>query len=92
MPSGARHHFTSWLPGTMITLLTFLASRMNDRRALEFPCPGALTDRSPEMATTSNFVGWMICSMASICSGTAGQPKCRSETWKTVVTVRPRLS
>jgi hypothetical protein len=38
------------------------------------------------MATTSNLFAWMICSIASICSGTDGHPKCRSETWKTVVT------
>src|SRR5690349_9467166 len=44
------------------------------------------------MATTSNRRSWMIVSIASICSGTNGRPKCRSETWNTVTIGRPAAS
>src|SRR5215212_8982310 len=89
-PSGAFHQATSWLPGMVITLLTRLASRMKEAARWNSPALDRWL-RSPEMATTSYFIVWINCSIASICSGTAGQPKCRSETWKTVVTSRPAL-
>src|SRR5215831_8183758 len=44
------------------------------------------------MATTSNRRSWMSVSIASICSGTNGRPKCRSETWNTVTIGRPSAS
>src|SRR3982751_3090232 len=44
------------------------------------------------MARTSNLFPWMIDSIDSICSGTNGRPKCRSETWKTVSIRMPRGS
>src|SRR4029079_10499923 len=69
----------------VIALLTFLASRMKTAARWNSPERERWL-RSPEIATTSNLRSWMIRSMASICSGTAGQPKWRSETWKTVVT------
>src|SRR5580765_3304645 len=34
----------------------------------------------------------MIVSMASICAGTVGRPKCRSETWNTVNIAQPPSS
>src|SRR4029079_13949746 len=68
-----------------MTLLTFLASLMKTAARWNSPERERWV-RSPEIATTSNLRSWMIRSMASICSGTAGQPKWRSETWKTVVT------
>src|SRR5688572_25828529 len=68
----------------MIVWLTFCASRRNTAARWNSP-DRARWLTSPETATTSNFPSWIIVSIASICSGTNGRPKCRSETWKIVV-------
>jgi hypothetical protein len=52
MPSGARHHITSWLPGTTMVRLTRAASRRNTEARWNSP-ERARCDRSPETATTS---------------------------------------
>src|SRR6185312_15205536 len=84
MPIGARHHFTSWLPGITMTWLTRRASRRKARARRNSPARERC-DRSPDTATTSKCRSAIIASIASISSGTAGLPKCRSDTCRTVV-------
>ena len=90
MPSGARHHATSWLPGTQMTLLD--RSRVADEgaRALELARRARAARRRPRWRRRRTGAPGSAPRSPRYCSGTAGVPEVQIGDVKSEIASRSR--